>query len=163
MAHNSPLPSLGGGESRAFNGHGECFIEIGDGKAGFGSGNFYAEPAPQVRLPAAGLALAPRQGALREILAVSLVLKEARTMCELLGISSSRPVNAQDLLHAFRRRGGEDADNPDGWGLAFLHDDRFTLHKEPLPAAHSQRLMELADSVQTELLIATCARRACRA
>lgn len=75
-------------------------------------------------------------------------------MCELLGISSSRPKKTQALLHAFLRRGGEDADNPDGWGLAFLHDDRFTLHKEPLPAAHSQRLMELADSVQTELLIA---------
>jgi sulfide:quinone oxidoreductase len=33
-----------------FNGHGECFIEIGDGKAGFGGGDFYAEPTPTVTL-----------------------------------------------------------------------------------------------------------------
>ena len=59
-------------------------------------------------------------------------------MCELLGISSSRPAKAQTLLHAFQKRGGETADNPDGWGLAYLHNGRFALHKEPLPAAHSQ-------------------------
>ena len=34
----------------AFEGGGECFIEIGDGKAGFGSGNFFAEPSPQIKL-----------------------------------------------------------------------------------------------------------------
>jgi sulfide:quinone oxidoreductase len=33
-----------------FNGHGECFIEIGDGKAGFGGGDFYAEPKPTVTI-----------------------------------------------------------------------------------------------------------------
>ncbi len=32
-----------------------CFVEIGDGRAGFGSGNFYAEPAPQVKLVPPGL------------------------------------------------------------------------------------------------------------
>lgn len=37
-----------------FDGHGECFIEIGDGKAGFGSGNFYAEPKPAVTLRGPG-------------------------------------------------------------------------------------------------------------
>ena len=66
------------------------------------------------------------------------ILKKVQIMCELLGISNSRPVNTQELLHAFRRRGGETADNSDGWGIAFLRADRFTLHKEPLPAAHSQ-------------------------
>jgi sulfide:quinone oxidoreductase len=35
---------------RIFDGHGECFVEAGDGRAGFGSGNFYAEPAPQIVL-----------------------------------------------------------------------------------------------------------------
>lgn len=34
----------------AFDGHGACFIETGDGRAGYGSGNFYAEPAPEIRL-----------------------------------------------------------------------------------------------------------------
>lgn len=35
---------------RAFDGYGECFLETGDGRAGFGAGNFYAEPTPQVKL-----------------------------------------------------------------------------------------------------------------
>lgn len=33
-----------------FDGHGGCFIETGGGRAGFGRGDFYAEPTPQVRL-----------------------------------------------------------------------------------------------------------------
>ncbi len=36
--------------SKTFKGHGECFLETGGGKAGFGSGNFYAEPTPQIGL-----------------------------------------------------------------------------------------------------------------
>lgn len=74
-------------------------------------------------------------------------------MCELLGISSTQPGNPQALLQAFRRRGGEIADNPDGWGIAYLHDGRFALHKEPVPAAHSQRFTELTASIRTDLLI----------
>ncbi len=33
-----------------FDGHGACFLEMGNGRAGFGSGNFYADPLPDVRL-----------------------------------------------------------------------------------------------------------------
>lgn len=33
-----------------FEAHGGCFIEAGDGRAGYGSGNFYAEPSPSVRV-----------------------------------------------------------------------------------------------------------------
>ncbi len=33
-----------------FDGHGDCFIEAGFGKAGYGSGDFYAEPSPAVTL-----------------------------------------------------------------------------------------------------------------
>lgn len=40
----------GRGASIAFDGHGTCFVETGDGRAAIGSGNFYAEPTPQVRL-----------------------------------------------------------------------------------------------------------------
>jgi sulfide:quinone oxidoreductase len=32
-----------------------CFIESGGGRAGMGSGNFYAEPLPEVRLREPGL------------------------------------------------------------------------------------------------------------
>ena len=36
--------------SASFDGKGYCWIELGDGKAGFASGRFYAEPDPQVRM-----------------------------------------------------------------------------------------------------------------
>ena len=50
VAHNIARAITGKGEEQTFQGHGECFVEIGDGRAGFGSGNFYAEPKPQVAL-----------------------------------------------------------------------------------------------------------------
>jgi len=37
-----------------FLGHGECFLETGAGRAGMGSGNFYAEPTPQIALKPPG-------------------------------------------------------------------------------------------------------------
>jgi sulfide:quinone oxidoreductase len=40
----------GRGNAVPFTGHGECFIETGDGRAGMGAGNFYAELAPSVQL-----------------------------------------------------------------------------------------------------------------
>jgi sulfide:quinone oxidoreductase len=39
----------GKGASGRFDGQGECFIEVGGGKAGFGRGNFYADPTPMVK------------------------------------------------------------------------------------------------------------------
>jgi sulfide:quinone oxidoreductase len=42
---------VGGTQAHAsFNGKGYCWIELGDGRAGFASGHFYAEPDPQVRM-----------------------------------------------------------------------------------------------------------------
>ncbi|MBI4446304.1 MAG: FAD-dependent oxidoreductase [Acidobacteria bacterium] len=38
----------------SFNGKGSCWLELGGGKAGFASGNFYAEPEPTVHLYPAG-------------------------------------------------------------------------------------------------------------
>jgi sulfide:quinone oxidoreductase len=40
----------GQGRAGAFDGHGDCFIEVGGGRAGFGRGNFYAEPRPAFKL-----------------------------------------------------------------------------------------------------------------
>jgi sulfide:quinone oxidoreductase len=57
VAHNLVHAITGAGEPRSYEGHGECFVEIGDGRAGFGSGNFFAEPAPQIRLRPPGLGL----------------------------------------------------------------------------------------------------------
>lgn len=50
VAANIVRAITGKGKPAKFDGHGECFIEAGDGKAGFGSGNFYAEPLPDVKL-----------------------------------------------------------------------------------------------------------------
>ncbi len=50
VAHNVAAQINGGQVDDRFQGHGACFVETGSGRAGFGSGNFYAEPAPQVRL-----------------------------------------------------------------------------------------------------------------
>jgi Uncharacterized NAD(FAD)-dependent dehydrogenases len=38
----------GKGRPVSFDGHGECFIETGHMRAGFGSGDFYAEPVPAI-------------------------------------------------------------------------------------------------------------------
>jgi len=50
VARNITREITGTGEPASFDGHGECFIETGAGRAGFGRGDFYAEPAPQVDL-----------------------------------------------------------------------------------------------------------------
>jgi len=50
VAQNIARAIDGGGRSAIFDGHGACFIEAGDGKAGFGSGDFYAEPVPLVTM-----------------------------------------------------------------------------------------------------------------
>jgi sulfide:quinone oxidoreductase len=50
VARNIACAITGKGKPASFDGEGECFIEAGDGKAGFGKGNFYAEPVPQVKI-----------------------------------------------------------------------------------------------------------------
>jgi len=70
LAHGKPLPKAGvfahghaetvaanvaaeikGDRGRdAFDGHGACFLETGEGRAAYGSGNFYAEPRPNMKL-----------------------------------------------------------------------------------------------------------------
>lgn len=41
-------------ERKSFGGEGSCFLEMGYGKAGYASGNFYADPAPEVSLKKPG-------------------------------------------------------------------------------------------------------------
>ncbi len=50
VAHNIVRAWTGKGRPQQFSGNGACFIETGDGRAGFGSGDFYAEPTPQIRM-----------------------------------------------------------------------------------------------------------------
>jgi sulfide:quinone oxidoreductase len=45
------VAAVSGKESHAeFDGRGYCWIELGDGRAGFAGGNFYTEPDPQVKM-----------------------------------------------------------------------------------------------------------------
>jgi sulfide:quinone oxidoreductase len=50
VAENIAHAIAGRVQSARFDGHGDCFIEIGGGQAGFGGGDFYAEPKPAVTL-----------------------------------------------------------------------------------------------------------------
>ncbi len=50
VAHNIADAWANRSPRRSFDGHGQCFLETGDGRAGYGAGNFYAEPTPQVAL-----------------------------------------------------------------------------------------------------------------
>lgn len=50
VARNIARSITGKGTPAFFNGDGQCFIETGDGKAGIGKGNFYAEPVPDVKI-----------------------------------------------------------------------------------------------------------------
>lgn len=50
VAENLARAIAGQAQTASFDGHGECFIETGGGKAGFGGGDFYAEPKPAVTL-----------------------------------------------------------------------------------------------------------------
>jgi sulfide:quinone oxidoreductase len=50
VAHNIAAAWTGRGKLRRFDGFGTCFVETGDGRAGMGRGNFYAEPLPAVKL-----------------------------------------------------------------------------------------------------------------
>lgn len=49
VAHNLAVRWTGEGEREVFDGHGACWVETGDGRAGFGRGDFFAEPTPEVR------------------------------------------------------------------------------------------------------------------
>lgn len=50
VARNIAHQITGKGDEAAFDGYGECFIEAGSGRAGFGRGDFYAEPTPRIDL-----------------------------------------------------------------------------------------------------------------
>lgn len=57
VANNLIHDITGKGTPMTFDGHGECFLETGDGKAGMGRGNFFAEPLPQVKFNQPGRTL----------------------------------------------------------------------------------------------------------
>ncbi len=54
VAHNIAVEIKKTGNLKEFDGQGSCFLEMGNGVAGFASGNFYAEPKPVVNLKKPG-------------------------------------------------------------------------------------------------------------
>ena len=50
VADNIAATIQGRPATARFDGHGGCFIETGFGKAGYGAGDFYAEPSPAVKI-----------------------------------------------------------------------------------------------------------------
>ena len=54
VANNLARAITGKGEPATFTGHGECFVELGDGRAALGRGNFFGEPRPQIEMKAPG-------------------------------------------------------------------------------------------------------------
>lgn len=52
VANNLVRAITGKGQPTTFTGYGECFVEIGEGRAALGAGNFYGEPTPQVQMKA---------------------------------------------------------------------------------------------------------------
>ncbi|MBS3915618.1 MAG: NAD(P)/FAD-dependent oxidoreductase [Bacteroidetes bacterium] len=54
VAQNISKKISGEKPDKTFNGEGQCFLELGDGKAGYAGGNFYAFPAPEVKMKSPG-------------------------------------------------------------------------------------------------------------
>jgi len=50
VANNLINRLMGKGQPIQFNGHGGCFVEVGDGKAGYAKGDFLASPLPVVKV-----------------------------------------------------------------------------------------------------------------
>ena len=54
VAHNLVREINTTGREASYEGNGACFVEEGGGRAGYGAGNFYAEPKPDVKLRRSG-------------------------------------------------------------------------------------------------------------
>jgi glutamine amidotransferase len=70
-------------------------------------------------------------------------------MCELMGISFSRPVSAAISISEFA---GRDTDNADGWGLAWYPDRSVAVIKEPIPwrsSKHTHFLQSYSEIVSS--------------
>lgn len=54
VANNLAHAITGKGRPAVFKGHGDCFVEVGDGRAALGAGDFYGEPTPRIQLKPPG-------------------------------------------------------------------------------------------------------------
>ncbi len=54
VAHNIIQKITGKTPDKVFNGNGQCFVELGGGKAGYAGGNFYNSPLPDIKMKKPG-------------------------------------------------------------------------------------------------------------
>jgi len=73
-------------------------------------------------------------------------------VCELFGVSSSKPVRVKYSLHAFAEHGGLLHPNKSGWGIAYHEGTDALLIKEPEPASDSPWVR----FIETQPLTSTC-------
>jgi sulfide:quinone oxidoreductase len=73
VARNISSQILGDGKGSMFDGKGFCYIEVGEGLAAYGSGDFYAYPVPRVYLEAASEHFHSERKALEQELMQTLV------------------------------------------------------------------------------------------
>ena len=74
-------------------------------------------------------------------------------MCELLGINAGQVADVGPWLRRFQSRGSEAANNPDGWGLAYVRDGGFRVYKSPTPGANSALFSALCNVVRSSLVV----------
>ncbi len=80
-------------------------------------------------------------------------------MCELFAISSAVSVQANELLKVFYSHSNK---NPEGWGLAILHDNSVNLEKEPHKALDSEYLKSrLQAKIEVHNMIAHIRKATC--
>lgn len=73
-------------------------------------------------------------------------------MCELFGVSSSKPVQVRYSLHTFAEHGGLIHPNKSGWGIAYHEGRDALLIKEPEPASDSP----FVRFIESQPLTSTC-------
>lgn len=83
-------------------------------------------------------------------------------MCELFALNAARPVDLTFSLAQLARRGGRDATNADGWGLAAYEDCDVYLAREPHPAAESPLLRCMEHALPPVRLLVSHLRSATR-
>lgn len=81
-------------------------------------------------------------------------------MCELFAISSEKPVNLRFSLDRLARRGGREAQNCDGWGLAAYEDCDVYLVREPHPASNSPLMQCMQQAMPPACLLISHLRQA---
>ncbi|MBR2213688.1 MAG: class II glutamine amidotransferase [Eubacterium sp.] len=64
-------------------------------------------------------------------------------MCELFGVTSNKKVQLNDYLKEFISHSDE---HPNGWGMAFFDNAKYSILREPVKASNSDYLKELLEN-----------------